>query len=66
MDLEPEAAWLRSRIIRLRAAFRYAVEPRAGAILRETIADMEERLEQLEAGLVARARQARKKPPQSN
>jgi hypothetical protein len=66
MDREPEAAWLRLYIIRLRAAFRYALEPRVEAILRETISDMEERLEQLEAEVLRAARPARKKAPQSN
>jgi len=67
MDQEPEVAWLRRRIIRLRAAFRYALEPCVETILREIIADMEDRLERLEAELIASAqRRARKKAPQSN
>ena len=44
----PEATWLRLRIIRLRPALRYALDPRVEMILRETVADMENRLEQLE------------------
>jgi hypothetical protein len=59
-DRESEATWFRLHIIRLRAALRYAVEPRVELILRETIADMEDRLEELEAGL-AESRPARKK-----
>ena len=46
--VEPQAAWLRSRIIRLRAALRYARDSRTEAILREIIGDMETRLDQLE------------------
>jgi hypothetical protein len=49
MDLENEAPWLRSRIIRLRAALRFAKEPRTYTILREFIAEAEERLSALEA-----------------
>jgi hypothetical protein len=48
MDLENEASWLRSRIIRLRAALRFAKEPRTDMILREFIAEAEERLGALE------------------
>ena len=67
MEREPETTWLRQRIIRLRAAFRYVLEPRVETILRETIADMEERLDRLEAELIERApRPARKTPPPSN
>lgn len=47
--MEPEATWLRQRIVRLRAAFRYAMEMSVEAILREVVADMEDRLEHLEA-----------------
>jgi len=67
MDREPEVTWLRRRIIRLRAAFRYALEPRVETILREMIADMEDRLERLEAELIESApRRVGKKAPQSN
>lgn len=44
MEREPEPTWLRLRIIRLRAAFRYSLEPRVETILREIIAEMEEPL----------------------
>jgi hypothetical protein len=66
MDSEPETTWLRSRVIRLRTAFRYALEPRVEAILRETIADMEDRLERLEAEFAKRPRFSGKSPPHSD
>jgi hypothetical protein len=65
MNKEPEATWLRLRIIRLRAALRYALEPRVETILRETVTDMEERLEQIESVIVARSLSSRTKSPQS-
>jgi hypothetical protein len=46
--MEAEAGWLRKSIIRLRAALRFAKEPRVEAILREVIADAEDRLAALE------------------
>jgi hypothetical protein len=44
MELEDEPTWLRHRVARLRAALRFATEPRVESILRELIADAEERL----------------------
>ena len=61
MVLEPEAVWLRLRIIRLRTALRYALEPRTQTILREIIADMEERVEQLDAEALKIARPTERK-----
>jgi hypothetical protein len=46
--MEAEAGWFRKSIIRLRAALRFAKEPRVEAILREVIADAEDRLAALE------------------
>jgi hypothetical protein len=46
--MEAEAKWLRKSIIRLRAALRFAKEPRVETILREVIADAEDRLAELE------------------
>jgi hypothetical protein len=48
MDLENEAPWLRSRIIRLRVALRFTKEPRVETILREFVAEAEERLSAIE------------------
>jgi hypothetical protein len=44
MELQDEAAWLRNRIARMRLAFRFATEPQVESILRELIADAEDRL----------------------
>jgi hypothetical protein len=66
MDRGSEAAGLRLYIVRLRAAFRYAMEPRVEAILRDTIAEMEERLEQIEAEAVEAARPVTMKASQKN
>jgi hypothetical protein len=41
---EDEAAWLRARVIRLRVALRFVKDPRVEVILREVIADAEDRL----------------------
>ena len=49
MELEAEEPWLRKRVVRLRTALRYANDPRAEVILREVIADAENRLELLQA-----------------
>jgi hypothetical protein len=46
--VQAEADWLRKSIIRLRAALRFAREPRVETILREVIADAEDRLSVLE------------------
>ena len=46
--MEAEAGWLRKSIIRLRAALRFAREPRTETILRDFIADAEDRLAALE------------------
>jgi hypothetical protein len=48
MDLDDEPNWLRPRIIRLRTALRFTEEPRVETILREFIADAEERLSALD------------------
>jgi hypothetical protein len=46
--LEDEPTWLRRRVIRLRAALRFAKEARTETILREVIAEAEQRLSALE------------------
>jgi hypothetical protein len=46
--MQAEATWLRKTIIRLRAALRFAKDPRTEAILREVIANAEGRLAELE------------------
>jgi hypothetical protein len=43
MELQDEATWLRNRIVRMRLAFRFATEPQVESILRELIADAEDR-----------------------
>ena len=48
MDLEPEDVWLRHRLRRLRTILRHVEEPDAEAMLRELIADAEDRLDVLE------------------
>ncbi len=48
MELEPEHVWLRFRLKRLRIILRRVKEPTAENLLRELIADAEERLEMLE------------------
>jgi hypothetical protein len=48
MDLEPEDVWLHHRLRRLRAILRLVKEPAAEGILRELIADAEDRLDVLE------------------
>jgi hypothetical protein len=49
MVIDPELAWLRPRVIRLRALLRYAQVARVETILlREFLADAETRLEALE------------------
>ena len=47
---EDEASWLRPRIIRLRTALRFVKDSRTETILREFVAEAEERLDALEAG----------------
>jgi hypothetical protein len=49
MTMEAEPTWLRKRIIRLRMAMRFAKDPRTETILRDVIAEAEERLIALEA-----------------
>ena len=61
MKKEPEATWLRLQIIRLRAALRYALEPRVETILRETVTEMEGRLEQVESVIAERSHSSRTK-----
>jgi hypothetical protein len=39
MELQDEAIWLRSHIVRMRLAFRFVIDPRVESILREFIAD---------------------------
>jgi hypothetical protein len=46
--VEAEGAWLRKSIMRLRAALRFADEPNVETILREVIANAEDRLIELE------------------
>jgi hypothetical protein len=46
--VEAESEWLRRSIMRLRAALRFAEEPRVETILREVIASAEDRLIELE------------------
>jgi hypothetical protein len=48
MSASGEAVWVRKNIIRLRTALRFAKEPRTETILREVIADAEDRLADLE------------------
>ena len=48
MDLEPEDVWLRHRLRRLRAILRRVKEPTVEGMLRELIADAEDRLDLLE------------------
>jgi hypothetical protein len=45
---EDEVSWLRPRIIRLRAALRFVKEHRTETILREFVAEAEDRLAALE------------------
>jgi hypothetical protein len=44
MELENEATWLRHRVVRMRAALRFAMNSEVEIILRELIADAEDRL----------------------
>jgi hypothetical protein len=46
--VEAESEWLRRSIMRLRAALRFADEPRVETILREVIGSAEDRLIELE------------------
>jgi hypothetical protein len=46
--VEAETNWLRKSIIRLRTALRFTKEPRVETVLREVIADAEDRLAVLE------------------
>jgi hypothetical protein len=46
--VEAESEWIRRSIMRLRAALRFADEPRAETILRDVIASAEDRLIELE------------------
>jgi hypothetical protein len=48
MQLQPEEAWLRQRIIRLRSTLRFVKVAEVETLLREIISDMEARLELLE------------------
>jgi hypothetical protein len=49
MELQDETMWLRYRTMRLRIALRFAAAPEVETILRELIADAEDRLATLEA-----------------
>ena len=49
-NLEPEDVWLRFFLRRLRLGLRRARSPDTAAILKELIADAEERLDRLEGG----------------
>ncbi len=59
MERPDEASWLRYRTMRLRIALRYVESPRVESILRELIADAEDRLIGLDAKEWAWARQSR-------
>jgi hypothetical protein len=48
VELLDEAVWLRHRVLRMRAALRFAMKPEVESILRELIADAEARLLALE------------------
>ena len=48
LELEPEDAWLRYRVRRLRAILHRVKDPEAVTILHELITDAEERLDLLE------------------
>ena len=49
-NLEPEDVWLRFFLRRLRLGLRNAKSPDTTAVLKEVIADAEERLDRLESG----------------
>jgi hypothetical protein len=57
---EDEAAWLRARVIRLRVALRFTKDPRVEMILREVIADAEDRLASLDPPPIRRPRPRRR------
>jgi hypothetical protein len=48
IELEPEEAWLRHRLRRLRALLRHVKDPEAISIVRELMVEAEERLDLLE------------------
>jgi hypothetical protein len=48
VELLDEPVWLRHRVLRMRAALRFAMKPEVESILRELIADAEARLLALE------------------
>jgi hypothetical protein len=48
VELEPEDAWLRYRLRRLRAILRRVKDPEVTMLLRELISDADERLDLLE------------------
>jgi hypothetical protein len=58
MQLQDEATWLRCRIIRMRAALRFAINSEVEGIIREFIADAEDRLLAIEHPLCSDARQS--------
>jgi hypothetical protein len=60
--VEADAEWLRRTIIRLRAALRFAKEPRTETILREVIADAEDRLAEAESPREPSKQKATKRP----
>jgi hypothetical protein len=49
VELQDEETWLRFRILRMRAALRFALSPAVQNILRELVADGEARLQRLES-----------------
>jgi hypothetical protein len=57
LELEDEQEWLRYRVIRMRMALRFAMSPEVATVLRELIADAEQRLAALE--IIERARGAK-------
>jgi hypothetical protein len=48
VEIEDELTWLRHRVVRLRAVLRFVQDPQAEVMLRELIADAEDRLLALE------------------
>jgi hypothetical protein len=47
-QLEDEAAWLRRQVVSLRTALRFVIDPRVKTLIREFIANAENRLVALE------------------
>jgi hypothetical protein len=64
--VESDAEWLRRTVIRLRAALRFAREPRTETLLREVIADAEDRLAELESPGAPTKYKATKRPSEDS